>query len=285
MDSTTKAQIVEQMGKFLGDGLRVLINRPVKKKAENPATKEYPEQMKALEKLGHHTIVALHENGDATVKSQGKLYVVTTSGNVFSQVEPDAMTSQFPVPTSHFPLPEPSASKSIKEEVPQQPFVARQNYLNRPKIELPTREETSRELKRRLARELYKAEMDLSGGLLIAGKPCDCLDVKHSLMLEAASEEMVSQEPSNSVYLEIIKWIKDNQHKVTVAAIESGQYKSEYPMMASQFKDFRKRVMGTAAFSAMEKPGTSFTLEDAKKMAAEAAAQEVERKWHSAEKK
>jgi len=43
-----------------------------------------------------------------------------------------------------------------------------------PHPELPTPEETTSELKRRLAKELYRAELDLSGGLRIAGKPCDC---------------------------------------------------------------------------------------------------------------
>jgi hypothetical protein len=38
-------------------------------------------------------------------------------------------------------------------------------------LTLPTREETTAELKRRLAKELYKAELDLSAGLKIAGKP------------------------------------------------------------------------------------------------------------------
>ncbi len=150
--------------------------------------------------------------------------------------------------------------------------------------EMPTTSETVQELKRRLGKEIYRMEMDLQGGGRIAGKPCDCLDNKHTLFLEAAAEELVSQEPTNPVYLEIIQWVKDNQPRVTVEAIASGQYKGEYPQMASQFKDFRKRVMGTTAFSAMEVPGNSLTLEDAKKLAAETAAQEVERQWQSQEK-
>jgi hypothetical protein len=163
---------------------------------------------------------------------------------------------------------------------------------NQPPINnLPTKEETTKELKRRLARELYKAELDLAGGLRIAGKPCDCLDHKHSLFLEATSEELISQDPENPVYREIIQWFKNNQPKVTVEAIQSGQYAGEYPGMASQFKDFRKRVMGTAAFNVMETPerispvdlagvpGEGITLEQAKKLAAEEAAREVERQW------
>ena len=62
---------------------------------------------------------------------------------------------------------------------------------------LPTPEETTQELKRRLGKELYRAELDLSNKLRIAGKPCDCLDAKHTLGLEAVAEELIAQEPSN----------------------------------------------------------------------------------------
>lgn len=170
----------------------------------------------------------------------------------------------------------PSLGVSIAEKSPiTQPETA-------PGPSLPTSEETNRELKRRLARELYKAELDLAGGLLIAGKPCDCLEHKHTLLLEAAAEELVSAEPSNTVYLEIIQWIKDNQSKVTVKAIVSGTYRQDYPAMAHQFKEYRKRVMDTVA---SEDTGTTLSLEQAKKMAAEEAAQEVERQWDSQGKK
>jgi hypothetical protein len=152
-------------------------------------------------------------------------------------------------------------------------------------VSLPTREETTQELKRRLARELYRAELDLAGGLRIAGKPCDCLDNKHILGLEATAEELISQEPSNPVYTEIMQWTKENSPKVTIEAISGGRYAAEYPRMASHFKDFRKRVLGTAAFSAMGESPQTITLEEAKKLAADEAEKEVERQWHSVEKK
>ncbi|GAI20365.1 unnamed protein product, partial [marine sediment metagenome] len=85
--------------------------------------------------------------------------------------------------------------------------------------DLPTSEETTQALKRRLGKELYRAELDLSNKLRIAGKPCDCLESKHALLLEAAAEELIAQEPDNPVYLEIIDWIKQNQSKVTIEAI------------------------------------------------------------------
>ncbi len=152
-------------------------------------------------------------------------------------------------------------------------------------VELPTSAETAQELKRRLGKELYRAELDLSNKLRIAGKPCDCLDSKHTLMLEAAAEELIASEPDNPVYFEIIAWIKQNQPKVTIEAISTGKYDEEYPRMAAEFKGFRKRIMGTTVLTAMVAPKEQITLEDAKKMAAEKAAQEVEEKWHSQEKK
>lgn len=144
-------------------------------------------------------------------------------------------------------------------------------------ISLPTSAETASELKRRLGRELYKAELDLAGGLLIAGKPCTCLESKHTLELEAAAEELIPEDPDNSVYLEIIQWISTNQYKVTVDAIHSGEYKAEYPGMAHVFKTFRKRVMNTEGFDG--KSSAQLTLDQAKKLAAEEASKEVERQW------
>jgi hypothetical protein len=162
-----------------------------------------------------------------------------------------------------------------------------------PSASLPTREETNVELKRRLAKELYRAELDLAGGLHIAGKPCDCLDNKHTLGIEAAAEELVSADPSNHVYLDIIQWINENHSKLTVEAIRSRNYAGQYPMMASEFKDFRKRVMGTIALSApvapvpsvTEVPQQPITLDEAKKLAASEAEQEIEKQWNLAEKK
>ena len=151
--------------------------------------------------------------------------------------------------------------------------------------ELPTKEETTAELKRRLGKELYRAELDLSSKLRIAGKPCDCLDSKHTLGLEAAAEELIAQEPGNPVYTEILQWIKNNHPKVTIEAIVSGQYDSEYPQMASEFKGFRKRIMGTTSLTAMIESKEQITHEEAKKLAAEEAAREVEVRWYYQEEK
>ena len=145
------------------------------------------------------------------------------------------------------------------------------------RIDMPTREETATDLKKRLRRELYKTELDLIAGLKIAGKPCDCLEEKHTDRFHAMAEELIPEEPSNTVYQDIIRWIEVNQHKVTIAAITSGKYATEYPHMASEFKTFRKRVMGSVGTT--ESPGGKITLEEAKEIAAKQAAAKVEKLW------
>jgi hypothetical protein len=158
-------------------------------------------------------------------------------------------------------------------------------------IALPTSDETTVELRRRLAKELYRIEMDLAAGLLIAGKPCDCLSNKHSLGIEAMCEELISQDPGNaSVYQEVMGWFTKNSSKVNPAAILSGIYKAEYPHMANEFKVFRKRVMGSVGETSVQtRPGLQLdtysvsgegiTLAQAKRMAAEEAEKAVEAAW------
>ena len=51
----------------------------------------------------------------------------------------------------------------------------------------PTPEETTQGLKRRLGKKLYRARLDISNKLRIAGKPGDCLDAKHTPGLEAVA--------------------------------------------------------------------------------------------------
>ena len=170
-------------------------------------------------------------------------------------------------------IPDTTSPIQIIEKVPQIEPQSVSQYS------LPTTEETTRELKRRLAKELYRAQLDLSAKLRIASKPCDCLDQKHTLGLEAAAEELIAQEPDNPVYFEIIDWIKQNQPKLTIEAISTGKYDDEYPRMAAEFREFRKRIMGTTALRAMVEPEEQISLQDAKKLAAEEAAREVERRW------
>ena len=47
--------------------------------------KRFPKRTEALKKLKGYEIVEVHDDGDLTVSSQGKLYVVTTEGQIFEQ--------------------------------------------------------------------------------------------------------------------------------------------------------------------------------------------------------
>ena len=116
-------------------------------------------------------------------------------------------------------------------------------------ISLPTTQETVTELKRRLAKELYRMELDLTGGGRIAGRPCDCLGQKHHLGLEATVEELIPMD-SNPTYSHIISWL--NTHGSEFEPEEVAKRPPEYYRgLAPEVRRFRKEVMGTEATSAM----------------------------------
>ena len=117
---------------------------------------------------------------------------------------------------------------------------------------VPAEEATLKDvLKRHIASELYEAELKLVAGLRIAGKPYDCLNGNHYLGLEATVQKLISMDPANRVYREIVDWIQRNRHILSIQSIQTGQYDQEYPQMARQLADFRKRIMGTASLTAM----------------------------------
>ncbi len=87
--------------------------------------------------------------------------------------------------------------------------------------EMPTTSETVTDLKRRLAKELYKIELDLVNGGRIAGHACDCLGrSKHSLGLEAITEELMPMDPNNPTYGQIQDWLKDHESDFRPEEIE-----------------------------------------------------------------
>jgi len=146
---------------------------------------------------------------------------------------------------------------------------------------LPTSEETVEELRRRLGKELYRFELDLVGGCKIAGRACDCCGDKHNFGIEATAEELIPMD-RDPTYGEVISWLNTNRGKMTVEASASGIYDAEYPEMARQVREFRKRVMGTEGLGEqqvekVEAPvQKDLTLEEAS-VAAEALEQEGER--------
>ncbi len=180
--------------------------------AEGKEQAGFPEQKAILDKLGAFTVIHTHSDGDLTVKHGDKVYVVTTEGQLF-------------------------------EEKPSNPTIAPT------KLSMPTTGETITELKRRLAKELYRMEMDLAGGGRIAGKPCDCLSAKHHFGIEATAEELMSYE-SNPVYGKITAWLNNHTEDFKPGNINKNDVEY-YRAMIPDVRIFRKEVMGTESLLAM----------------------------------
>jgi hypothetical protein len=49
--------------------------------------RQFPALKKALFKLGTYEVLKVHDDGDLTVRSGGKLWVVTTDGKIFEEKE------------------------------------------------------------------------------------------------------------------------------------------------------------------------------------------------------
>jgi hypothetical protein len=109
--------------------------------------------------------------------------------------------------------------------------------------------ETLAELKRRLAKELYRFELDLQGGGRIANKPCDCLGKKHHLGIEATAEELMSYD-KNPIYGQVIQWMNEHAPLFDPAEIANHQ-PNFYQEMTPEVRAFRKEVMGTEKLIAM----------------------------------
>jgi hypothetical protein len=108
---------------------------------------------------------------------------------------------------------------------------------------------TLHELKRRLAKELYRIEMDLAGGGRIDNVVCDCLAKKHHLGIEATAEELMSYD-TDPIYGQVIKWMNDHLPVFEPAEIEK-RPPSFYQAMAPEVRMFRKQVMGTESIESM----------------------------------
>ncbi len=129
---------------------------------------------------------------------------------------------------------------------------------------MPTLEQTVKDvLKSHLARELYETELKLAAELKFAGKPCDCLNSELNLGLEATAQKLTSLDPNNRVYHEFVDWIQRNRHILSIESVRTGQYDHEYPLMARQLADFRKRIMGTASLAAIRETTQPTTFHEA----------------------
>lgn len=146
-------------------------------------------------------------------------------------------------------------------------------------------EETVAYQNREIGKQLLAMESHYAQRMRIAGTPCDCGATKHLLYLEQLCVETIPMVDNPSTYEGIISWVRENEPKSTEEAAKSGRHDGEYPVLSGQAREFRKSVMGTLLPTAMIEPKGQFTLEAAKKLAAEEAAKEVEKRWQSQEKK
>lgn len=279
MDSQTKAQFFQQGGQILSDLARALIARP-------PAPRKEPETSSTFLRYDPSTNRYNGQKltrGDVLKGVDGTEYTLDRANGFILMLDKKSLKggtdtisiSVDPFDTDRYLSVRPTGENRYgaieNKTIPM--------HMRSSSIALPTSDETTTELKRRLAKELYRMELDLAAGLKIAGKPCDCGSNKHTLMLEAAAEELISQDPDNAfVYQSIIVWIRNNSSKIVPEAILSGKYDSDYPRMANEFKMFRKNVLGSVADPVAHAPG-EITLEEAKRLAAEEASAEVERQW------
>ncbi len=199
------------------------------------------------------------------------------------------------LPLDRFIAPHRDKVKALEEfaaTLPTNPQSPRRPPITNPGITqtptespMPTTEETVGELRRELAKEMYRFQLDLARGCKIAGKPCDCCEKHPPFGIEALAEELIPMDPSNPIYLECIQWTKVNAHKLTLEASASGLFEQEYPHMAATWRNFRKQLMGTERLGAMVAPKQELSLEDAKAEASRIAAEEVEKQSQSAEAK
>jgi len=149
----------------------------------------------------------------------------------------------------------------------------------------PTTEETVAHHNRQLAKQLNAMARHYTERMIIAGKPCDCGSSKHLLDIEQLSEETIPMVTDPTIYYEMMKWVKEVEPKSTDEAAKSGKYDDEYPILSGQARDLRKRLLGSLSLLSMVEPEEPLTLDQAKKIAAEEAQKEIEKRWHSPEKK
>ena len=195
-----------------------------------------------------------------------------------SQSSPPSLAAP---PLGHFPKSKPvsaSAKGSFSPRIISQEISPTEQRM-------PTTAETIGDLRMRLARELYRLELDLLSGGRIASRPCDCLEKHSSLGVKALAEELIPMSRA-PLYGTILSWVDKHtpEFKVKEVAKNEPDY---YRAMAPEVRTFRKQLMETESLGTIppEKKESQLSLDEAKKLAAEKAAKEVERVWHSQEKK
>jgi len=143
----------------------------------------------------------------------------------------------------------PEEPKLPQEEVIEEPHPANLGNL-RPKVHLASREgglsteETVVDQNREMGKHLLEMETHCAQKFHKKGKPCDCGQSRHILMLEGLSEETIAMVDNPDIYYRIIALGKELEPKCTLAAITSGQYDNEYPVYSQKYRDCRKELIG-----------------------------------------
>ena len=139
-------------------------------------------------------------------------------------------------------------------------------------IETPTESETIVALKDRLREQITGAEDDLAHNLKINGKACTCMEGRHNVQIKALAREVMEKEPDNPIFQEVIDWISSNEPRMTARASASGQYDKEYPKMANELGNFRRKL--TKEISGNASVRESAPVKDAKEFIADLKAKQ-----------
>lgn len=127
--------------------------------------------------------------------------------------------------------------------------------------------------------EVWLLEGHLKNNCIACGGDYECC-WKHSDNMRRVADETLSMttDPFWQNLKALAQEIRGKSHPDDV---KSGTYVAEYPRLAVRLSEFRVPLQKKA----MERARPEITLEEAKKLAAEEAAKEVEKQWQSQEKK
>jgi len=106
----------EEIGKYYGWKLKRVEFTPQEISLLDP--QRFPKQTEALVKLRGYDMIEVHDDGDLTVRSRGKLYVVTTEGRIFEQQH---LPQTHQVKPRLIPVEKPKAGKTDLEFLPDSP--------------------------------------------------------------------------------------------------------------------------------------------------------------------
>ena len=122
-------------------------------------------------------------------------------------------------------------------------------------------EDTINYQKREISKELLLMEKHLQQHCKINGTACNCCQ-KHPLAIEALSQEALGM-TGDKVYSELAEWTKGVTPMTTPEASASGQYEEEYPKLAVQAREMRKKIMGTTDLLPLLEPEQRKKLSEA----------------------